>query len=204
MKKITIATLTLILFTLTSVHAQDDPLRTAFSNSYVSEKKADYADAVAQLKKVYDEKSYEINLRLGWLQYEAGLYTESMSYYEKAINLMPYAVEPRLGFVLPAGATGDLDKAVTQYNKILEIDPKNTTANYRLGLIAYAKKDYKTAYKYFELVVNLYPFDYSSLLMLAWTDFQLNDYANAKVLFNKVLLYSPTDSSALDGLSKIK
>jgi tetratricopeptide (TPR) repeat protein len=187
-----------------SVHAQDDPVRTAFSNSYVSEKKANYVEAITELKKVYDEKSYEINLRLGWLNYEAGLYTEAMSYYQKAIDLMPYAVEPRLGFVLPAAATGDMDKVTAQYNKILEIDPKNTTANYRLGLIAYGKKDYKTAQNYFELVVNLYPFDYSSLLMLAWSDFQLNDYADAKVLFNKVLWYSPTDTSALDGLSKIK
>ena len=204
MKKLTIAFFALTVFIATRVQAQDDPTRAAFSSSYAFERKADYADAVAQLKKVYDEKSYEINLRLGWLQYEAGLYTESMSYYEKAIELMPYAIEPRLGFVLPSAATGDLDKATTQYNKILEIDPKNTTANYRLGLIAYGKKDYKAAYNYFELVVNLYPFEYSSLLMLAWTDFQLNDFANAKILFNKVLLYSPTDTSALDGLSKIK
>ena len=73
-----------------------------------------------------------------------------------------------------------------------------------MGLIYYGKEDFTTAFKYFEKVVNLYPFDYDSLIMFAWTNFKLGKYREAKVLFNKALMNKPNDSSALEGLSLIK
>jgi hypothetical protein len=53
-------------------------------------------------------------------------------------------------------------------------------------------------------VVDLYPFGYDGLLMLGWTSYFLGNYPQAKVLFNKVLLYSPGDASAKEGLQLIK
>lgn len=184
--------------------AQNDNLAAAFSKSYQFETKADYSNAIKVIKDLYDEKSYEINLRLGWVSYESGLFTESQAYYEKAIALMPYSVEAKLGYVYPAAALGNWDKVIAQYNNILTIDPQNTTVNYKLGNIYYGKKDYTNAYKYFEKVANLYPFGYDALLMYAWTNFQMGKTKEAKVLFNKVLLLSPDDKSALEGLGLIK
>ncbi len=185
--------------------AQDyTKLTAAFSESYSKEKTGKYGDAVSALKAYYDPASYEINLRLGWLTYLQGQFTESLGYYNKAIELMPYAIEPRLGVVLPASSMGNWDVVITHYNKILSIDPNNTVTLYRLGLISYDRKDYKQAYQHFEKVVNLYPFDYQSMLMLAWTDYRLGKTREARVLFNKVLLYSPGDTSALEGLGLIK
>jgi len=202
MKKI-VLTITTIA-TIFTANAQTDKLADAFSKSYQLETKADYSNAIKSLKDVYDEKSYEVNLRLGWLNYEAGLFTESEAYYEKAIKLMPYSIEAKLGYVYPASALGNWDKVVTQYNSILTIDPQNTTVNYRLGNIYYGKKDYQNAYKNFEKVVNLYPFGYDALLMYAWSNYQLGKTREAKVLFGKALLISPGDKSALEGLSLIK
>ncbi len=118
--------------------------------------------------------------------------------------MYPMAVEPKLGFVYPAAALGSWDKVLAQYKDILNVDPNNTLVNYRVGLMNYGKKDYKAAEKYFEKVLNLYPFDYDSLLMLGWTEYFLGNSSKAKALFNKVLLYSPDDKSALEGLSSIK
>jgi TolA-binding protein len=73
-----------------------------------------------------------------------------------------------------------------------------------MGLIEYNNKRYTGAYKYFEKVVNLYPFGYDALLMFAWANFQLGKTREAKVLFQKVILISPGDKSALEGLSLIK
>jgi len=53
-------------------------------------------------------------------------------------------------------------------------------------------------------VVNLYPFGYDGLLMFAWTNLKAGKLREAKILFNKVLMYSPGDKSALEGLSYIK
>ena len=143
-------------------------------------------------------------MRAGWLHYAAALYTESQNYYKKAIALKPYSIEAKLGYVYPAAALGNMDQVIDQYNNILEIDPQNSTVNYRLGLIYYNKKDYKAAYKYFEKVVNLYPFGYDALLMYAWSNYQLGKNKETKILFKKVLLLVPNSQSALEGLSLIK
>jgi tetratricopeptide (TPR) repeat protein len=203
MKRITLVII--FIFSVLLSTAQDySKLTAAFSDSYAKEKSGKYGDAASALKAYYDANSYEINLRLGWLTYLQGQFSESLGYYNRAIELMPYAIEPRLGVVLPASSLGNWDMVITHYNKILSIDPNNTLTLYRMGLILYDKKDYTQAYKYFEKVVNLYPFDYQSVLMLAWTNLKLGKTREARILFNKALLYSPEDASAKEGLNLIK
>jgi tetratricopeptide (TPR) repeat protein len=198
----------MLLFAMfaSGVYAQDNTaaLQEAFSNSYTLEKTGDYTKAIDALKKVYDQNSYELNLRLGWLNYMGGFFTESLAYYQKAITLMPYALEPRFGYVYPASAVGNWDQVISQYVEILKIDPQNTTANYRMGSIYYGKADYTKASAYLEKNVNLYPFDYDSVILYAWTNFKLGKLREAKVLFNKALLNRPKDSSATEGLGLIK
>ncbi|HXC07045.1 MAG TPA: tetratricopeptide repeat protein [Bacteroidia bacterium] len=187
-----------------TIFAQTDKTAEAFSSSYDKEYSKDYTGAITALKTVYDAKSYEINLRLGWLEYEAGQYKESMISYQTAIDLMPYSVEARLGYTYPAASLGNTDQLVTQYTKILGIDPQNSTANYQMGLIYYNKKDYQNAFNHLEKVVNLYPFSYNGLILYAWTNYRLGKTREAKVLFTKVLWLSPADKSALEGLGLIK
>ncbi len=197
--------ITLMLIISTGIIGQNfKPVEDAFANSYVYEQKADYTGAINALKAVYDEKSYEINLRLGWLQYLSGSYKESSTYYQKAIKLMPYAIEAKLGYAYPASAMGNWDQVIAQYQEILKIDPQNTTTNYRMGCIYYGRQDYVTAEKYLEKVINLYPFDYDSNIMFAWTKYKLGKLREAQVLFHKVLMIKPNDTSALEGLGMIK
>jgi tetratricopeptide (TPR) repeat protein len=176
----------------------------AFTRSYSYEKEGKYTEAVKEIRNVYDENSYEANIRMGWLTYNAGSYLESVSYYEKAINLKPFALEPRFGIISPASATGNWTLVETQYTKILSVDPMNTKANYWTGMIFYNREQYDLAVKYFEKVANLYPFDYDSTIMYAWTNFKLNNLREAKVLFQKALLIRPGDESALQGLGLIQ
>jgi tetratricopeptide (TPR) repeat protein len=197
-----------VLFLMAHVGAfgqtKDEKLQTAFTTSYTNEKNGDYAKAVKNIKDVYDDNSYEINMRLGWLNYSAGNFTEAMTYYQKAIQLQPLSEEARMGYVLPASAAGNWDAVLKMYLEILKTNPYNTTVLYRVGMIYYGKEQYSQAFPYFEKVVNLYPFSYDGLLMHAWTNLKLNKYREAKVLFNKVLLLSPADTSAKEGLGLIK
>ena len=134
MKRITL--ITILIFSVLLLTAQDySKLTAAFSDSYAKEKSGKYGDAASALKAYYDADSYEINLRLGWLTYLQGQFEESLGYYNKAIELMPYAIEPRLGVVLPASSLGNWDLVMTHYYKILSIDPNNTLTLYRMGLI---------------------------------------------------------------------
>lgn len=176
----------------------------AFQKSYIHEGSGEFQKAMQVLKNVYDEKSYEMNLRLGWLAYLSGLFSESIAFYNNSINLMPYSIEARFGFVYPASALGNWNMVINQYEKILEISPNNTVASHRLGLIYYNREEYSIAHKYFEKVVNLFPFDYDGLIMFAWTNYNLKKYREAKVLFQKALMHTPGGASALEGLDLLK
>ncbi|MCF8226491.1 MAG: tetratricopeptide repeat protein [Bacteroidales bacterium] len=176
----------------------------AFQDSYINEATGDLQTAIQDLKNIYDEDSYETNLRLGWLTYSAGQFTESYSYYNRAVTLKPYAIESRFGLIYPAAAMGNWNVVITQYNKIIEIAPGNTVAMHRLGLVHYGRKEYDQAEVLFEKVVNLYPFDYDALLMLAWTKLQQKKLREAKVLFNKALMHTPGGQSALEGLELLE
>lgn len=186
------------------LYAQNEKSLTAFKQSLSYEYKGDYTNAIKEITSIYSADSYEQNLRLGWLNYESGKFTESAAYYEKAIALKPLSEEARMGIVYPESALGNWDQVLNNYLKIIENNPANTTVNYRIGNIYYERKDYNKAYSYFEKVVNLYPFGYDALLMYAWTNLKLGKNREAQVLFNKVLMLSPDDKSALEGLSLLK
>lgn len=195
----------LLLLKAADLSAQDfKKLQEAFTASYNYENNKNYSKAINALKEVYDAQSYEINIRLGWLNYYAGNYPESVSYYTKSIQLKPYSVEARFGYALPASAMGNWNQVLDKYIEILKIDPNNYTANYRTGLIYYNRKEYTSAFKHFEKLANMFPFDYDAVHMYAWTNYRLGKLRESKVLFQKVLLIKPGDSSASEGLGLIR
>jgi len=203
--KVKLIILLLLTATLSSIaQVNQEVLEQAFSRSYEFEKGGDFTASAEVLKKVYDDSSYEINLRLGWLHYNAGLFDESVIFYSGAQKLKPYAEEARFGLILPKAALGNWDDVILLYDEILKVNPNNTVALYRLGLVYYGRKNYDKAYPLFKKVVDLYPFGYDGLLMMAWTSYFLGNYNQAKVLFNKVKLYNPGDASAEEGLQLMK
>ncbi len=179
-------------------------LQAAFLKSYTFEKSGDFSASMNALKNVYDESSYELNLRLGWLNYNAGLFDESVIFYKKTQKLKPYSEEARFGLILPLSALGKWNEVINIYDEILQLSPNNTVAIYRLGLVYYGRKEYDKANSLFNKVVDLYPFGYDGLLMLGWTSYFLGNSNQARILFNKVLLYNPGDKSATEGLSLLK
>ena len=195
----------LAMFIALMLPAQDyQKIQDAFAESYTHEKEGDYKKAIDDLKAVYNEDSFPLNIRLGWLSYMGGFFTESIAYYQRAINLKPLALDAKFGYVYPTSAMGNWDQVKKQYRDILEIDPQNTLANYRLGSIYYGNGEYETALKHFEKVVNLYPFDYDALVMYGWTQLQLGKFREAEVLFNQALMNQPSGQSAKEGLEALK
>lgn len=186
----------------TRAWAQQDNLVASFGASYAAEAKAEYGDAIAALKGSYTNL-YEQNLRLGWLYFLAKNYTASAVYYQKAVDQRPYAIEPKFGLIKPLNALGQVEKMLGLYLAILQTDPQNTQANYWTGVIYLNRKVFDKAARYFERVVNLYPFDYDTNLSLAWTYLNLGKKVEARALYNKVLLIRPGDANALAGLKRL-
>jgi tetratricopeptide (TPR) repeat protein len=181
-----------------------DKMAKAFSESLTLEKNKKYAEAASKLSEAYSKDSYEFNLRLGWLFYNAAMYPESEIYYQRSIDLMPYSVEPKLGLVLPKSALNKWDEVESIYKKILEVMPDNTYVLYNLSLIYYNRGDYTIANPMLQKVINLYPTDYESMILFGWNNLKLGKFREAKLMFQKVLLLYPGDTSATDGLKLIK
>src|SRR5438552_1271452 len=101
----------ILVFLFSLIHfASAQTLEDAFSKSYALESQGKFADAITLLKKSYDENGYELNIRIGYLNEEAGQYSEAEKYYAKAVTLMPNSVEAKLGYVLPLSAEGNWTK----------------------------------------------------------------------------------------------
>ncbi|HEY5507092.1 MAG TPA: tetratricopeptide repeat protein [Paludibacter sp.] len=203
LKKLSIVACFAMLFS-SAIAQSPSVLQAAFSKSYVSEQAGDFNSAIANLKSVYKSNDYVVNVRLGWLYYNAKQYAESIKYYDLAIALKPYAIEARFGCVKPLSAIENWEKVKGHYLQILKIDPQNTVANYWLGVIFYNRKEYASACNYFGKNINLYPLDYDSVIMLAWSKLNSGKSGDASILFNQALVIRPADSSALAGLKQIR
>ncbi len=60
----------LLLGLSTMAQTDNASLKKVFKENYTQEYNKAYSEAITGLTKVYDENSYEINLRLGWLHYQ--------------------------------------------------------------------------------------------------------------------------------------
>jgi len=210
MNRISFFVLSICLFVFSSLPAVafDNPDRqkmlTAFERSYALEKEKRYTEAMNALQALNQTQEYPVNLRLGWLAHHAGQYAQSVAYYKEAQKLQPKATEPLWGLLLPLNAQENWIEAEKVYLSILALDPKNSSANYHLGLIYYYREDYAQAKKFLDVSLELSPFDYYSMLMSAWTRLFLGQTDEAARLFDRVLLNTPGDQSAQEGLARIR
>lgn len=195
----------LVLLLALQLQAQTNAvLQKAFHNSYTDELNKNYTAAINDISPYYADNNYEINIRLGWLNYLNQNYNASQSYYQKAVNLKPGSIEAKFGYVKPLSFLKSWDKVLDQYLAILKIDPQNTQANYWAGIIYYNHKQYDSAIKLFRGVINLYPFDYDGNHMIAWSLLLSGKKAEARPFFEKALLIKPGDDSSEDGLARCK
>lgn len=204
MKKHTAALFVLFLFCSVSLFSQTDKTTLAFNKSIELEKKQDYNSALIAMFEIGDTTTYEIVVRIAWLNYKADHKKRSEYYYQKAITLMPNAIEPLYGYCYPAYALEDHNTVFTYDKKILEIDPNNKMILSNIAHLYYYNQDYNNAMTYFEKVVSLYPFEYETNHMLGWTYFKLGKFAEAENAFSIALLYAPRDPSATEGMNSIK
>lgn len=193
----------LVLLTV-SLQAGAQNLSELFAKSYAAEKEGKYSEAITAMQGQTNASVYEVNLRLGWLYYMSAKYEESAAFYQKAMSLKPNATEPIWGYIYPMTALENWTAIEQSYKEILKLDPKNSRALYYLGFIYFYRKDYNSAQKYLVEVVNLYPFDRESGLLLAWSYYYLGNKSAAKAGFHHVLNNKPDDASALEGLGLLK
>jgi tetratricopeptide (TPR) repeat protein len=170
----------------------DNDLRAAFKRSYESEALVKYAKAIEELAPYASLNSYEVQLRLGWLNYLNIKYAQAAVNYKKCIELAPKSIEARMGYVYTLASLEKWNDVVDQYKEIIKIDPSNAKANYSLALIYFNRADYTTALSYINTYVALYPFDFDGVNLAGWIKYNLGKKEEAVPYFKKALLLNPS------------
>ncbi|MFN8310388.1 MAG: tetratricopeptide repeat protein [Chitinophagales bacterium] len=201
-KQIITAIGALVIFSASGQDFQAD--QKAFRDSYSNENAKLYDRAAENIRQVYNDKSYEMNLRMGWLMYLQGKYIESQKFYEKAIALEPRSIEAKFGLVYPLAAGQKWDDVLRQYENILQIDPFQPTTLYRVSLIHYNRGSFAQAKKYADSYMQIYPFNFDGLSLAGWIELKMGNKSAAKTYFERALLHTPDDKTTLEGLTLCK
>lgn len=192
-----------LLFTLSGA-APTTGVQAAFAKSAELEAALKYQEAAQTLAAVSPERpeSYFHQLRLGWLNYLAGEYEVSKRHYERAADLAPKAVEPLIGLLAPLIAANRFLLAELTAREILELDPKNYTANLRLGYVLRMQGRYADAEKVVAGMLALYPSDVSLLLEQALAIDAQGRWPAARGFYQQVRLLDPDNAIAREALAQ--
>ena len=183
----------------------DAEIRDAYHKSYRYEKAQNYTDAIKALSPVITAypTAYTVNLRLGWLNYLTGSFATARTHYQTAIKTAPDSLEAKLGHTLPLMAQEKWEDVETLAKQILRVDPANYTANLRLAYASRLQKKFDAAEAILNGTLVLYPTDISLLTELALVKLAKDNKAEAKRLFNDVVILDPENVTAKAQLSKL-
>ena len=182
--------------------SQESTLAEALKTSYEAEANGDYQAAIKPLTALTASTgaSYIVQVRLGWLNYCAKEWQQSIVYYNKASKLVPFAVEPLLGLMLAQQYAAKTDDAIRTAQVALRQDPNNYTAISHCAWLLFSKREFRQAASMYHKLVNLYPTDTEMLLGLGFSLKYAGDKKESAQYFNTVLLLSPNNARALEGL----
>jgi len=182
------------------------PISRIYQQSYEEEAKGNYQEAIfilAQASRSGDN-SYLYHLRLGWLQYLASKYPDSVNSYRKAAILGKDSIEAKLGLMLPLMAQGKWSDAEKVAKEILSLEHLSYLANSRLAYIYYNLNQYQEAESYYRKILLYYPGDIEMQAGFAWSLLKQNKKEAAEKVFDEILRYVPNHVSANAGMKIAK
>ena len=91
------------------------------------------APLMAKLKS--DGSSAELLTSIGDIYYDAQQYASAADYYGRVLKVKPDAASVRTDMATAYWYTGDADRAIAEYNKVLASSPNNTNALFNRGLV---------------------------------------------------------------------
>ena len=159
MKRVTLLWVAVSLWLAAAQRPATDTLRHSYYQSYHYEQIGKYGEAIKVLAPLYRERAndYTLNLRLGWLFFQSKKYQDSLSYYQKASIISPYAVNPRLGMIRIYLRTESYQKAESAALKLLKTDYYNYYANLYIAKALIAQKKFDAALSTVQKMLARYP-----------------------------------------------
>lgn len=170
----------------------------AYKNSYQYEKTENYVDAVKAITIVYNHypKAYTVNLRLGHLYLQQGLFANADRHYQNAQLALPFAISPKIGQMSVAIAQGRYEKTQEIGFTILKVDPYNYYANIKLAYALNAVKKYENAQAIVEKMLAIYPEDILFISQYAAIFAAQGLHDQASEFYSNVLILDPENVEA--------
>ena len=91
---------------------------------------------------------------------------EGLPYVERLLGSAPQRAQVRLLMATYREELGQGEKALEQYQRVLELEPRNPVALYKLGMSFLEREDFLAAEKMFLTIVSEYPRDLRALVPL--------------------------------------
>lgn len=115
---------------------------------------------VASLKAAADRDASDAasRVQLGDLYFDAERYDEAIQWYEAALTLAPRNVDASTDLGVAYYYTNQIDRALAQFDRSLEIDAKHSKTLLNIGIVrAFGKEDLEGAASAWQRVVALAP-----------------------------------------------
>lgn len=183
---------------LTAQELPADQIEAAYHRSYAYERDQDFSNAIRALAPVYEAypAAYTVNLRMGWLFYLNGNHANALAHYETAMAAAPFALEPRLGRLLPLLAQERWSEVESQAYQIVSVDHYSYYGNLRLSLALRMQGKTDAALQVATRMLTAYPTDVSYLIELAWIRDARGEGEEAARLFGEILVLDPENAQA--------
>jgi tetratricopeptide (TPR) repeat protein len=183
---------------------QDLDIAGAYHASFEHERAEAYQDAIRALAPVYEAypNGYTVNLRMGWLFYLNGNFNNAVAHYEVARSAAPFALEPKLGQLLPLLAQGRWPEAESVAYEIVSVDHYNYYGNMRLIVALRMQEKFEPAYQITLKMAGAYPTDLTFLAELALLNDARGNKDEAVRLFTDLLILDPENETARNYLKK--
>jgi len=177
---------------------QEPDIEGAYHRSFEYERAEAYHDAIRALAPVYEAypNGYTVNLRMGWLFYLNGNFNNAAAHYDVARSAAPFALEPKLGQLLPLLAQGRWSDAESVAYEVVSVDHYNYYGNMRLVLALRMQDKFEPAYQITLKMAGAYPTDLSFLTELALLNDARGNSEEAVRLFTDLLILDPENETA--------
>ncbi len=180
------------------LNGQELDIKEAYHSSFEYERAEAYQDGIRALAPVYEAypNGYTVNLRMGWLFYLNGNYNNAIGHYDVARSAAPFALEPKLGQLLPLLAQGRWSDAESVAYEVVSVDHYNYYGNMRLVFALRMQQKFEPAYQVALKMATVYPTDLAFLLELALLNEARGEEEEAERLFTDLQILDPENEAA--------
>jgi tetratricopeptide (TPR) repeat protein len=191
----------MVLFLLASMMLAQG--KSTITDSYNAETAKNYTRALQIMEEIAatDTTDEFFPLRIGWLQYLLGRYSDAIISYTKSNNIA-HSLDAQTGIVNCQLALGKWDNARDLADQILKSYPQNAVILGKAAYAAYMKQDYRGAADYYLAILKTSSYDMEIRGYLVNNLYLAKDVENARKHYQKLKKYYP-DSPIVKEYAKV-